>query len=70
MQNHKIPYTTATRSNVEDAAFSANRNDKRILVFYLQIKSMQNHEILYTTATRSNVEDAAFSANRNDKWSP
>ena len=58
MQNPKIPYTTATRSNVEDAAFSANRNDKRILVFYLQIKSMQNHEILYTTATWGSVEDA------------
>ena len=58
MQNHKIPYTTATRSNVEDAAFSANRNDKRILVFYLQIKSMQNHEIPYTTATWGSVEDA------------
>ena len=58
MQNHKIPYTTATRSNVEDAAFSANRNDKRILVFYLKIKNMQNHEIPYTTATWGSVEDA------------
>ena len=58
MQNHKIPYTTATRSNVEDAAFSANRNDKRILVFYVQIKNMQNHEIPYTTATWGSVEDA------------
>ena len=58
MQNHKIPYTTATRSNVEDAAFSANRNDKRILVFYFKIKNMQNHEIPYTTATWGSVEDA------------
>ena len=58
MQNHKIPYTTATRSNVEDAAFSANRNDKRILVFYFEIKNMQNHEIPYTTATWGSVEDA------------
>ena len=58
MQNPKIPYTTATRSNVEDAAFSANRNDKRILVFYLKIKNMQYHEILYTTATWGSVEDA------------
>ena len=58
MQNHSIPYTTATRSNVEDAAFSANRNDKRILVFYFKIKNMQNHEILYTTATWGSVEDA------------
>ena len=58
MQNHKIPYTTATRSTVEDAAFSANRNDKRILVFYFAIKNMQNHEIPYTTATWGSVEDA------------
>ena len=58
MQNHKIPYTTATRSNVEDAALSANRNDKRILVFYMKIKNMQNHEIPYTTATWGSVEDA------------
>ena len=58
MQNHEIPYTTATRSNVEDAALSANRNDKRILDFYLKIKNMQNHEILHTTATWGSVEDA------------
>ena len=58
MQNHKIPYTTATLSNVEDAAFSANRNDKRILCFYLKIKNMQNHEIPYTAATWGSVEDA------------
>ena len=58
MQNHKIPHTMATRSNVEDAAFSANRNDKRILVFYLKIKNMQNHKITYTTATWGSVEDA------------
>ena len=58
MQNNKIPYTMATRSNVEDAALSANRNDKRILVFYLKMKNMQNHEIPYTTATWGSVEDA------------
>ena len=58
IQNHKIPYSTATWSTVEDAAFSANRNDKRILSFYLKIKNMQNHEILYTTATWGSVEDA------------
>ena len=58
MQNHKIPYTTATRSNVEDAAFSANRDDKQILAFYLKNKNMQNHEIPYTTATWGSVEDA------------
>ena len=58
LQNHEIPYTMATRSNVEDAALSANRNDKRIIVFYLKIKNMQVHEILYTTATWGSVEDA------------
>ena len=58
MQNHKLPYTTATWSTVEDTAFSANRNDKRILSFYLKIKNMQNHEILCTTATWGSVEDA------------
>ena len=58
IQNDEIPYTTATWSNVEDAAFSANRNDKRILVFYFKIKNMQNHEIPYTTATWGSVEDA------------
>ena len=30
IQNHKIPYSTATRGNVEDIAFSANHNYKRI----------------------------------------
>ena len=58
MQNPKIPYTTATRSNVEDAAFSANRNDKQILALYLQIKNIQNHEIPYTTATWGRGEHA------------
>ena len=58
MQQTKIHYSEATWSNVEDAAFSANRNDKRILVFYLKLKNMQNHEIPYTTATWGSVEDA------------
>ena len=56
MQNHEIPCTTATWGNVEDAAFSANLNDKRILAFYLKIQNMQNHEIPYTTATWGSVE--------------
>ena len=58
VQNYRIPYTTATWSTVEDDVFSANRNDKRILVFYLKKKNMQNHEIPYTTATWGSVEDA------------
>ena len=58
VQNHRIPYTMATWSTVEDDVFSANRNDKRILSFCLRIKNMQNHEIPYTTVTWGSVEDA------------
>ena len=73
LQNHEIPYTTATRSNVEDAALSASRNDKRILVFYYKIKNVQNHEIPYTTATWGSVEDALeparkFGVNRESPY--
>ena len=72
MQNHRIPYTTATWGIVEDASepapFSsviANRNGKWTRIFALferrilhKAHENQTHKILYSTATWDSVEVA------------
>ena len=73
MQNHEIPYTTATWGIVEDAAepapflsVAANRNGKWARMFALierqslqKTRKNQNHRIPYTTATWGIVKDAS-----------
>ena len=73
MQNHRIPYTTATWGIVEDASepapclsVVASRNGKWTLNFALferrilqKAHKNQNHKILYSTATWDSVEDAS-----------
>ena len=72
MQNHEIPYSTATWGIVEDASepapflsVVATRNGKWTRIFALierqslQKTHKQNHKILYSTATWDSVEDAS-----------
>ena len=84
MQNHEIPYTTATLGIVEDASETApflsvvaSRNGKWTRTFALiERRSLEkNHEIPYTTATWGIAEDASepspflsVVATRNGKW--
>ena len=72
MQNHIIPYTTATWGIVEDASepapflsVVANRNGKWTRIFALferqslqKAHKNQHHRILYSTATWDSVEVA------------
>ena len=76
MQNHEIPYTTATWGIVEDASepapslsVVASRNGKRTRMFALiERQSLQkaykneNHRILYSTATWDSVPVAPVAA--------
>ena len=73
MQNHRIPYTTATWGIVEDASepapflsVVAKRNGKWTRIFvWIERQSLrktykhQNHKILYSTATWDSVEVAS-----------
>ena len=73
MQNHRIPYSTATWGIVEDASepapflsVVASRNGKWTCVFVLcerrslqKTHKNQNHKILYSTATWDSVEVAS-----------
>ena len=73
MQNHRIPYNTATWGIVEDASepapflsVVANRNGKWTRIFALferrilqKAHKNQNHKILYNTATWDSVEVAS-----------
>ena len=76
MQNHRIPYTTATWGIVKDASepapflsVVANRNCKWTHIFALfeqrilqQAHKNQNHKILYSTATWDSVPVAPVAA--------
>ena len=73
MQNHRIPYTTATWGIVKDASepapflsVVANRNGKWTRIFALferrtlqKAHKNQNRKILYSTATWDSVEVAS-----------
>ena len=77
MQNHRIPYSTATWGMVKDASepapflsVVANRHSKmdacfcfvRATKFEKKIYKSQNHRILYSTATRGSVPVAPVAA--------
>ena len=76
MQNHRIPYTTATRGIVEDASEPApllsvvvKPNSKWTRIFALferqslqKAYKNQNHRILYGTATWDSVPVAPVAA--------
>ena len=76
MQNHRIPYTTATWGIVEDASepapflsVVAKRNGKWTRIFALierqslqKTHKHQNHRILYSTATWDSVPVAPVAA--------
>ena len=76
MQNHRIPYTTATWGIVKDASepapflsVVANRNGKWTRIFALferrilqKAHKNQNHKILYSTATWDSVSVAPVAA--------
>ena len=76
MQNHEIPYTTATWGIVEDASepapflsVVASRNGKWTRIFALierqslqKTRKNQNHRILYSTPTWDSVPVAPVAA--------
>ena len=77
MQNHEIPYTTATWGMVEDASEPApflsvvvNRHTTmdayfcsvRATKFTKKLEKIQNHRILYSTATWDSVSVAPVAA--------